>query len=336
MKKIGGFVLAVLLGFVLGVAGARLAGPGHGSDLVAKLRDADAQARALQGQVDRLRADLEAQGSRNAQLAESLSALERRYDALERTPAPPPKPELSSRAPGLRAALAEEDRERLRGPVEWLRKLWPKRFADLTAEELAFMRTLDLSDLDIAHADLEHLRHLDSLRTLDLRNTPVTDAGLLHLKNLAGLKDISLWGTKITDAGLEALTGLASLERLDLRVTAVTDAGLAPVGRMGSLKEINLLGSRISGTGLVHLRDLRSLETLILQQTPITDAGLASLPDLPSLRTLLLHATEVTDAGLPDVRYFRSLERLGIKQTKISDEWVARFQAAHPRCIVSR
>ncbi len=56
----------------------------------------------------------------------------------------------------------------------------------------------------------------DEVETVDVLNIQITDAGLEHLDGLTNLKRLSLDGTRITDGGLEHFRGLTNLQELNL------------------------------------------------------------------------------------------------------------------------
>jgi hypothetical protein len=255
------------------------------------------------------------------------AALRERIRELESRPAPPSVERPPQIGPDASARLE---------PVAlWLRGLSPRRFGDLTAEELRHLRDLDLSDLPITDGDLARLEGLEGLRSLDLRGTRVTDAGMAHVGKLAGLRRLVLWGTEVTDAGLGPVGGLPKLEVLDLRVMrGVTDAGLAHLGGLSTLKELTFTATPITGSGLAHLAGLQSLESLTLQQTRVSDAELAHVGALRGLRTLNLNATAVTDAGMKHVEGLPGLTGLSLGQTKVSAEWKERYAREHPGASV--
>lgn len=80
--------------------------------------------------------------------------------------------------------------------------------------------------IEVADADLEHLKKLTNLECLGLVGTQITDTGLVHIKKLTYLKYLDLLGTHVADAGPRHLERLNRLERLLLGGTYVTDTGM--------------------------------------------------------------------------------------------------------------
>ena len=81
---------------------------------------------------------------------------------------------------------------------------------------------LQMANLEVTDATLEHLRGLVKLRRLDVGNSQVTDAGLATIAALPALEELNLGHTKITDAGFQQhLAPKSSLRKLDLTATEV-------------------------------------------------------------------------------------------------------------------
>lgn len=77
--------------------------------------------------------------------------------------------------------------------------------AELTAQGLQHVTALDLSNVQITEAVLQHLKGHTSLQVLRLDGTSITDAGLAELNGLTKLQALYLINTRITGAGIERL-----------------------------------------------------------------------------------------------------------------------------------
>jgi len=151
-------------------------------------------------------------------------------------------------------------------PLAWGHKLNPSRkvpsawlvriFGIDVFANVAMVKFLPHSDVEAA----KHLRDFPELHTLDLSEVPVGDAQLEHVKLLDNLRELDLRQTSITDAGIKHLSGLAKLEVLDLQQTNITDAGLRHIGNLTNLRILRLSETSITGEGLEHLRKLTKLE----------------------------------------------------------------------------
>jgi hypothetical protein len=64
---------------------------------------------------------------------------------------------------------------------------------------------LDLTNTQVADADLVHLKKIGNLKTLDLRDTPITDAGLEHLRSIDTLVFVALPRATVTAEAAESL-----------------------------------------------------------------------------------------------------------------------------------
>ncbi len=88
------------------------------------------------------------------------------------------------------------------------------------------LRTIVLHHCDDGDAVLLHLaQHADQLgyvRTVDLSGSRVTDAGLESLQTLHGLERLNLSGTRVTAAGLKSLSWLRHLTWLGLAGTSLS------------------------------------------------------------------------------------------------------------------
>ena len=251
-------------------------------------------------------------------LEEELAGLEARINALESREVsrveireergPDPTPVDSSRT-----VVAEKTS--LPSPVSktlvaWLRRVLPDDLGNATAEEVRFLRELELGGKDLTDSDLQYLHGLDHLVSLNLE------------------------GNAITDAGLASLRGLASLSHLDLGNTSVTGWGLANVDAP-SLEWICLDEATLGDIGLHTLRGFASLEKVKINRTDIHDDTLAILGSCASLREIELDGTAITEEGL---RYLLSLNprihRIEARGTSLTSESVQRLKQLFPGCHI--
>ncbi|MBI4602403.1 MAG: hypothetical protein HY721_10635 [Planctomycetes bacterium] len=258
----------------------------------------------------RLEADLRRQHEAIAELRAAVARLEEQVGklaaGLELAPPPPaeaPEPDpanadgLSSGSPALEAAAS------------WLRSFLPPDRVDLSPEEAAHLRELELHGAEVTDADLEHLAALTNLRSLSLRETAVTDAGLGHLQRLSRLESLDLRGEKVQGPGLRHL----------------------PSG----LLDLDLSDTKVSTSRLAHLPRLPSLESLDLNRLPIDDAAIEILRSYPSLRRLELDGTAVTDAGLRRLLEVNpALERIEVRGTAVTRAAILELSEAYPGLTV--
>ena len=77
--------------------------------------------------------------------------------------------------PGSERADAPDPNPAGETALEWVRKLFPKKYRTMTVDQLRYMRELDLSRVMLDPEDLEHLRNFPSLAILNLRGSGITD-----------------------------------------------------------------------------------------------------------------------------------------------------------------
>jgi hypothetical protein len=214
-----------------------------------------------------------------------------RQSALDAESAPP--------ATGEPAALADA--------VQWLQRIMPDEFGELTASEVAALTELDLRGTDVTDADLARLASLENLRVLGLRGTKVTDAGLVHL------------------SGLE-------LSSLDLRGTQITALGLGYLPAR-SLEALHLTDTKVAGAELVRLPPMPRLAVLKLNSLELEDAAIESLCLYPLLRHIELDQTAISDKGLRRLLVLNpDLTRIELRDTSVSPETVAELVERYPAC----
>lgn len=192
--------------------------------------------------------------------------------------------------------------------VEWLRRVLPDKFADLTAFEIR-----NLADLNLGGAD-------------------ITDADLALLASLPNLRNLGLRGTKIGDTGLAALRGLDQLESLVLRGTQVTGWGMQNLPTQ-SLEALHLCGSQVTGADLVHLPPMPNLRVLKLNFLEVEDPVVEILGSYPTLRHIELDRSALTDSGLRRLLALNpALERIELRNTSVTADGAQALADAYPGC----
>jgi hypothetical protein len=215
--------------------------------------------------------------------------------APARTPAEEVRsPEESSR--GEEAPPVEGDRLERRGAessADWLRRILPERFGELSDQELLALENLDLHGAEVGDEDLWRLALFPALKDLGLRGTKITDAGLAALTRLP-LRALDLRGTQVSGNGF-ALLPVAELEALHLTDTHVTEADLARLPSMPALKTLKLNFLALSDLSVETLAAQPNLSHLELDQTGLTDEGLRRLlAYLPALMRIEARNTNVS------------------------------------------
>lgn len=174
-------------------------------------------------------------------------------------------------------------------------------------EELRRLREVELTDCELAAADLRSLAGLEELTSVELLGNE--GLGLSALERPERLARLALQAERLDEAELERLRGLAGLR--DLRLCAdLTDGLCLSLSTLGGLRDLALQGTfdraattRALGAFAERLR----LESLSLEgSVPLEAAGLAAIGAMPLAS---LHARCADEAlgpaglrPLPDLR----------------------------------
>jgi hypothetical protein len=211
---------------------------------------------------------------------------------------------------------------------------WAKALrVTLSTGELAIRYQEDSAWLPIERvAAVDRLRVLGAnvlirdgaVREVDLTDSTLADADLEAIDGLASLERLTLNGCpNLSDRGLVHVRNLAKLTTLTLERTKITDAGLENLKGLSDLNILSLNWTRTSDAGLKHLEGLVKLGVLYLCQTDVGDTGLAWLKTMKDLQWLDLRGTRVTDAGLKHLSNFPRLRLLCLHGVRITDEGAA-------------
>jgi len=186
---------------------------------------------------------------------------------------------------------------------------------------------VNLREVEIDDADLEHLQGLPHLRSVLLNKTPIGEAGLKTLGEIETLENIDLRGCATTNEGVAHLAGLSKLRGLRLSsrqaedtsdlsgaTSYVDDGAMASIGKLTNLEVLALDNLLVTEAGLAELADLKNLEELYLAGTPIGDEALALLDQFPKLRILRIAETNVSDDGLAHLVKLPNLKQLDISR----------------------
>ena len=195
---------------------------------------------------------------------------------------------------------------------------------------------LDLTEFDLANADIKPLRYMTNLSILNLSNSGITDispiANLTNLVNLqlnnthvrdltplarlTNLRTLSirnnLWlGDNLTSENLVPLAGLVNLTMLDLRDNEICE--LMSLTNLTNLYSLSLSWNHISD--LTPIANLINLSNLILRFNQITD--ISPLAELTTLRILELDHNQIAD--LYPLSGLTNLQLLSLGSNQISD-----------------
>ncbi len=214
-------------------------------------------------------------------------------------------------------------------------------------EPLTNLDSLDLGQLQITDAGLEHLRGLERLSDLCLRGSRrVGDFAIPRLLRFSRLQSIDLSDTHVSAKGLALLKAslpsgahVAWTEPNDVAARAVLAAGGRVDVRVQGAAEDHLVKAvsdipaasfRITAVSLSGVRQplkavfdalknpgVEALGSLDLSDTTITDGDLASLKGLTHLNRLVLDGAKIEGRGLPDLQDLPELRELRLGCPKL-------------------
>lgn len=161
---------------------------------------------------------------------------------------------------------------------------------------LSNLRLLDLTELEFAAEDLQHLT--PDLQELYLASCTVGDEVVDELRRFPDLFAVGLQGTQITSAGVKALASLNNLQILDLSDVDLSAEALSALQQCSSLQELSVMGMKLSEEHYVALLGLTQVHDLNLTRTDLDNAGLMRLIPMQNLQSLSLEDTNVTQRGI--------------------------------------
>jgi hypothetical protein len=214
---------------------------------------------------------------------------------------------LDERSPLSAGALHKLGRLHLRQLV------FPCRMSEAQMNAVCSLADLEELDVPVDYAvdketkgeGLIYLGRLRNLRRLDLSNVGLSDASLEHLRPLRSLEELNLRGNRrITDAGIARLKGFDSLR--SLVVDRLGAAGLSALKDVPRLEELNVT-TYDPGQGKADLSVLRGLRRLRVYNVSSALPGDLRLPE--GLRLLELPYRTV---GALDLKTAGRIERVGL------------------------
>ena len=144
-------------------------------------------------------------------------------------------------------------------------------------ERLAELRRLESLDLSLEGGAsgplLAALKSLPALRSLKLSGLEVADAELGELARLEQIEHLSLFQTRVNGAAFLRLQSLPRLESLSVAVSPVTDDALAALAEFRRLKRLALLFTRVTDAGVARLAAVEGLERLEINESPSYNVG---------------------------------------------------------------
>lgn len=144
---------------------------------------------------------------------------------------------------------------------------------ELVAEiaEFSELRSLDLSETNIADDQLDVLLSLHSLEILILSDTDITSEFARWLKNLVNLKTLFLRDTKIDEHAFYMIGRLPSLKCLDVLGTNIKS--LKGIEGAGQLEDLRVAGTQIDDFSIEYILQLKKLTHLYVSDTKISPKG---------------------------------------------------------------
>ena len=177
---------------------------------------------------------------------------------------------------------------------------------DVTAWDLAAMRTLDLSNRGLASLTKDDLDFLD-LTNLDLSGNDLGD--ISALSDLVNLHYVYLNDNRIEN--ISPLSDLANLRQVILAGNAIVD--ISPLSSLSKLGAVFLDDNQI--VDISPLSDLPRLQHVFLDGNQIED--ISALSDVPNLFTVFLGGNRIED--ISTVADWASLDWLELSANAIVD-----------------
>lgn len=167
---------------------------------------------------------------------------------------------------------------------------------------------------------LEIAKGFHGLWQMDLSQSDIADADMSVLGEMTQLRHLFLHDTELGDAVLEATSKLPNLETLDLSRSKITAAGLAKWHPPKKLKTLMLIECDIGEGSLNGLKDHAELEILRLCDTKTVSSNLINLGQLPKLDEIDLSGTLVDGSCIPWIAKQYQLSTLRLADSKLSAE----------------
>lgn len=199
-----------------------------------------------------------------------------------------------------------------------LRRLTLCGNSDADAGQLAHLRHLPLTDLDLALTRMTDANSLvlacfPRLERLCVRDTSVSDEFVRVFRHLPRLTAVNISGTEIGDRGVQALLRLPRIAEIDVSRLRLTDASARAFAGCPTLIGLTAVQCEFSSAEwFLALTGSRSLRCLSLAHTRLTDADMRALVRMPSLRELNVFGCEVTGGEVKDLRRARPGFRLDL------------------------
>jgi len=119
-------------------------------------------------------------------------------------------------------------------------KLLQQLKAELSFNEQDQLIAIDLSERDLADADIPNLSPFDELREFHAIYTPLRGEFLTTLNQCRKLEVLNLYAAPIEDTHLNNLDGATSLKKVNLAGTNISGASIPVIKSWQNLKELEL------------------------------------------------------------------------------------------------
>jgi serine/threonine protein kinase/Leucine-rich repeat (LRR) protein len=195
------------------------------------------------------------------------------------------------------------------------------------------IKVLVLGSPKVTPEGYKHLKRLASLEQIHFGYLKVTDAVLAACGEIKTLTWINLQQGAFTAAGLRHLSKLP-LTHLNLTETDTDDDGLEAVAGIAGMEKLVLHRTKVTNAGMARLAGMKKLAWLDVSGTEVTDDGMKAIAALPALQGLEAADTGLTDAGLKLLERVPTLTELDVRNTKVTPDGLAAFRKARPKCVL--
>ncbi|MDE0129319.1 MAG: leucine-rich repeat domain-containing protein [Gammaproteobacteria bacterium] len=198
----------------------------------------------------------------------------------------------------------------------------------VTREQLAKVKVLDLSGLDMQSLSLGDFLHLTGLTRLLLYDNQIASVPSHLLGRKPSLTELDLSNNRLTSVPSGLLEGTPSLTELDLSNNRLTSVPSGLLGRKPSLTELDLRNNRLTSIPSGLLEGTPSLTELDLSNNRLTSIPSGLLQRTPSLTILFLAENSLRELpkglflGLTNLDLLTLASNIGAPfDLRISLEW---------------
>ena len=185
--------------------------------------------------------------------------------------------------------------------------------ADVTAEHLAGIKTLNLSKQSIATLKAGDFNGLTALKELDLSKNSLSSLSAGIFDRLTALKELNLSKNSLSSLSAGIFDGLTALKELDLSKNSLSSLSAGIFDGLTALEGLNLGNNSLSSLSADIFSKLTKLEFLYLDNN-----GLSSLPDGIFNKLTALEELWLNDNSVDPIPITVSLKKVAEGEFKVT------------------